>query len=110
MKKFCCKTAEGAAAVLENEEISESLSYFFKIFSEPIRIKILLALLHGEICVNSLSLLLDVSQPRVSNQLKILKLNKIIKSRKEKNKIYYSLNDSHIHDILSIGLEHLSHQ
>ncbi len=109
MSEFCCKTSENAKKLIANEEVSENLSFFFKTFSEPIRIKILLAMLHGEICVKDLALLLNVSQPRVSNQLKIIKLNKIVKTRKDKNNIYYSLDDKHIHDILSIGLEHLSH-
>lgn len=66
-------------------------------------------MLHNEICVCDLAILLDVSQPRVSNQLKLLKLHKLVKSRKEKNNIYYSLDDEHIKDILSIGLSHIEH-
>ncbi len=95
---------------LENEEISENLSFFFNAFSEPIRIKILLAMLHGEICVQDLSAILEVSQPRVSNQLKILKLNNLVKARKEKNNIFYSLDDNHIKEILSVCLNHLNHK
>ncbi len=109
MSEFCCKTSESARKIIEDEEVSENLSFFFKTFSEPIRIKILLAMLHNEICVNDLAILLNVSQPRVSNQLKLLKLNNIVKIRKEKNNVYYSLNDKHIQDILSVGLEHIKH-
>ncbi len=109
MSEFCCKTSEAARKLLENEEISENLSFFFKNFSEPIRIKILLAMLHNEICVHDLAILLGVSQPRVSNQLKLLRLSNVVKCRKEKNNVYYSLDDAHIQDILSIGLKHVSH-
>ncbi len=107
--KLCCKTPENVKKLIEDDEVTENLSFLFKAFSEPIRIKILLAMLHSEICVQNLAVLLDVSQPRVSNQLKLLKLNKLVKSRKEKNNIYYSLNDKHIQDILNIGLSHISH-
>ena len=107
--KLCCKTPENVKNLILNEDISENLSFFFKSFSEPIRIKILLAMLHSEICVKDLATLLEVAQPRVSNQLKLLKLNKLIKSRKVKNNIYYSLDDKHIEDILTIGLNHLKH-
>ncbi len=110
MEELCCKTPEKVMDLIKSEEISENLSFFFKTFSEPIRVKILLAMLHNEICVKDLAILLDVSQPRISNQLKLLKLNKIVKSRKEKNNIYYSLDDCHIGDILSIGLAHISHE
>ncbi len=110
MEELCCKAPESVKELIADEAISENLSFFFKTFSEPIRIQILLAMLHGEICVKDLALLIGVSQPRVSNQLKLLKLNHIVKFRKEKNKTYYSLDDEHIHDIISIGLRHLSHE
>lgn len=107
--ELCCNTPDDVKHLIADENITENLSFLFKAFSEPIRIKIVLAMLHGEICVRDLSILLDVSQPRVSNQLKILKYNNLIKSRKEKNNIYYSLDDSHIHEIINIGLSHLEH-
>ncbi len=110
MQKLCCKTSEKVKDLISNETASENLSFFFKTFSEPIRIKILLAMLHNEICVNDLSILLGVSQPRVSNQLKLLKMNNIVKIRKSKKNIYYSLDDDHIHDIINIGINHLNHQ
>ncbi|ONI38603.1 hypothetical protein AN639_07425 [Candidatus Epulonipiscium fishelsonii] len=109
MKTLCCETPEEIQSLIADEEVSENLSFFFKTFSEPIRIKILLAMLHTEICVQDLAILLEVSQPRVSNQLKLLKLNKLVKSRKEKNNVFYSLDDKHIQNILSIGLDHISH-
>ncbi len=109
MPELCCKTPEKVKKLIQDDDIAENLSSFFKAFSEPIRIKILLAMLHNEICVKNLALLLDVSQPRVSNQLKLLRLYDLVKIRKDKNNIYYSLNDKHIQDILCIGLSHLSH-
>ncbi len=110
MSKLCCKTPEKVVELMADEAITENLAFFFKTFSEPIRIKILLAMLHNEICVKDLAILLDVSQPRVSNQLKLLKLNQVVKSRKDKNNIYYSLDDEHIQDILNIGISHLNHK
>ncbi len=107
--KLCCSTPESVKRLIESEDVSENLSFFFKTFSEPIRVKILLAMLHNEICVKDLAILLNVSQPRVSNQLKLLKLNHIVKTRKDKNNIFYSLDDVHIHEILNMGLRHISH-
>ncbi len=107
---LCCRTPDKVKKLLQNEGVSDELSTFFKAFSEPIRVKILLAMLHEEICVKDLVAVLNVSQPRISNQLKLLKLDNLVKTRKEKNSIFYSLNDKYIQDILSIGLEHMSHQ
>ncbi len=110
MSKYCCDTPEVVIGLIKDDVISENLSFFFKTFSEPLRVKILLAMLHNEMCVKNISTLLEVSQPRVSNQLKLLKLNGIVKSRKEKNLVYYSLDDTHIKRILNIGLEHIAHK
>ncbi len=109
MPSLCCNTPSDVLELFSDESTTENLSFFFKAFSEPIRIKILLAMLHNEICVKDLAILLNVSQPRISNQLKLLKLHNLVKIRKEKNNIYYSLDDKHIEDILTIGLNHLSH-
>ena len=103
------KTREEIKELIMDEEVSENLSFLFKAFSEPVRIRILLAMLHDEICVQDLAILLDMSQPRISNQLKLLRLHKLVKARKEKNNIFYSLDDNHIKDILSIGLSHMEH-
>ncbi len=109
MSKLCCNTSQDVKNLIADEQITERLAALYKAFSEPIRIEILLAMLHDEICVRDLAILLEVSQPRVSNQLKYLKQSRLIKCRKEKNNIFYSLNDAHIGHILSIGLEHISH-
>ena len=105
----CCTTPDDVKTLIEDKDCTNKLALLFKAFSEPIRIEILLAMLHNEICVNDLSILLNASQPRISNQLRFLKQNNLIKSRKEKNNIFYSLNDEHIQIILNIGIEHINH-
>lgn len=109
MENLHCANSEKAIKIIENEEAVEKMAVFFKAFSEPIRIKILLSMLEGEICVHDLARLLNVSQPRISNQLRLLKDKHLIKSRKEKNHIFYSLDDEHIKDILNIGACHIKH-
>lgn len=107
--KLCCVVSENVQDIISDDTITENLSFLFKVFSEPIRIKILLVMLNDEICVKDLAVLLDMSQPRISNQLKFLKMADLVKTRKEKNNVFYSLNDEHIKDILSTGLEHINH-
>ena len=48
-----------------------------------------------------------MNQSAISHQLKILKQNKLIKSRREGKQIFYSLADEHVHTILEMGKEHL---
>ena len=55
-----------------------------------------------------ISQLLNVSQTAVSHQLRVLKTNKLVKSRKEGKNVFYSLADDHVYSILNQGMEHLS--
>lgn len=84
------------------------LAELFKVFGDSTRIKILYALKQAELCVCDLSSLLSMSQTAISHQLRVLKLSKLIKSRKDGKNVFYSLDDSHVDDILSLGEEHIS--
>lgn len=90
-------------------EIADKLSNFFKIFADPTRIKILHALSETELCVLDLSLILEISQSAMSHQLKLLKLNHLVKSRKDGKSVFYSLDDDHIKEVLTQGLSHIKH-
>ncbi|MGY3725616.1 transcriptional regulator, ArsR family [Granulicatella balaenopterae] len=93
---------------------SESLNYhhdaladFFKLMGDPTRLKLLITLLDGEACVSDLSDKLNMTLSAISHQLKLLKLAKVVKARKEGKSVYYSLDDEHIHTILLMALEHV---
>lgn len=83
------------------------LAELFKIFGDSTRIKILCAMLDEELCVNDIAGRLQMSQSSVSHQLRILKTSKLVKSRREGKSIFYSLDDEHVHSILSMGMEHI---
>jgi ArsR family transcriptional regulator len=89
-----------------SEAISE-LADFFKILADSTRIRILSALLHAEMCVCDISMLLNMTQSAVSHQLRLLKQARLVKNRKEGKIVYYSLDDKHIKDVLSVGFDHL---
>lgn len=88
--------------------IWDDLADLFKVFGDSSRIRILYKLLEDEYCVQYLADALDMTQSAVSHQLKILKMNKLVKSRREGRQIYYSLADDHVSTILSMGKEHIS--
>ncbi|MDR0912274.1 MAG: metalloregulator ArsR/SmtB family transcription factor [Methanobrevibacter sp.] len=75
-------------------------SNLFKLLSDYNRFRILDALYLEELCVCELSLLLDMSQSAISHQLRLLKANGIVNFRKEEKKVYYSLKNSEIREIL----------
>ncbi len=83
------------------------LAEFFKVFGDTTRIKILYALLGGELCVSEIAQLLNITQTAVSHQLRVLKNVKAVKFRKEGKTVLYSLEDDHIRGIIGQGMMHI---
>ena len=92
---------------MENIEIINELSEFFKVFSDTTRLRILEVLLAKETSVGDIANEIDVSASAVSHQLSYLRSTNLVKTRKEGQVIYYSIADTHIKVILEYGLEHL---
>lgn len=91
-----------------NDVSASVLADLFKVFGDSTRIRIMAALYEREICVQELAQELNMNQSAISHQLKVMKLNKLIKGRRDGKQMYYSLADSHVSTILSMGLEHLN--
>jgi len=85
----------------------EDLAEFFQAFGDINRIRILSILGRGEICVSDLTEILGMTQSAVSHQLRNLKLNRLVKARREGKQILYSLDDGHVSSILEVGVHHI---
>lgn len=60
------------------------------------------------VCVRAFALrLLNMTQSAISHQLRILKQNKLVKSRREGKSIFYSLADGHVSTIIAQGRDHI---
>lgn len=79
----------------------------FKVFGDSTRIRILFVLFEAEVCVCDLAEALNMTPSAVSHQLKLLKQNKLVKSRRDGKSIFYSLADQHVRTIISQGMEHI---
>ena len=90
-----------------DEEYLYDLAELFKVFGDSTRIRILYALFESELCVNDIAQLLNLGQSAVSHQLKILKDAKLVRFRREGKIIFYALDDDHVRNILSMGMEHV---
>lgn len=88
-------------------EIIERLANFYKIIADPTRLKILIALESGELCVTDIALLVNMSRSAVSHQLRSLKAAKLVRSRKDGKGVFYTLDDEHIHSIINVALTHI---
>ncbi|MBV7389167.1 MULTISPECIES: ArsR/SmtB family transcription factor [Enterococcus] len=93
----------------EHEEIL-TVSRFYKVLSDPTRLKILMFLKDGERNVSSISEKLAMEQSAVSHQLKLLRDNRLVKARRDGKAMLYSLDDHHVLDILDQTFQHILHQ
>lgn len=98
--------AEQAKALMPSEESIERVCAAFKAISEPSRLKILLALRQGELCVYHILQAAGGTQSGVSHQLHILRDNRIVKARRDGQNIVYSLADEHVASVLELAFEH----
>ena len=89
-----------------NDEFYD-LAELFKIFGNTTRLQILYTLMEGEKCVAEISDELNMTQSAISHQLSILKLNRLVKFRREGKTIYYSILDSHVMTIVEQGVHHI---
>jgi len=96
---------------IPSDRIIQDLSLLFNALGNTTRTKILLALLiEKELCTCDLSNITGLSVSAVSHQLRILKDRRIVKYRKERKTVYYSLDDKHIVEILKMALDHIKEQ
>ena len=83
------------------------LAELFKVFGDSTRIRILFVLFEAEVCVCDLAKVLNMTQSAISHQLRILKANKLVNSRREGKSVFYSLADGHVRTISAQGREHI---
>ena len=63
-----------------------------KVLSNRDRMMLLCEIAQGEKCVSELEAALDLHQPTLSQQLTVLRKEKIVKTRRDGKQIYYSLS------------------
>jgi DNA-binding transcriptional ArsR family regulator len=98
---------EKARDEMISERELERLSLTFKVMGDPNRLKTVMALRSGEMCVCDLAAFTGLSESAVSHQLRRLKDLSLVKSRRDGQVIYYALDDEHVSVLLEVGLEHI---
>ena len=94
-------------AKMPDETPVYEVSELFKVFGDSTRARIICALNVEEMCVCDLAALLGMSQSAISHQLRLLKVSRIVKSRKQGRVVYYSLDDAHIGQIFAMAFDHV---
>ncbi|MCP4666508.1 MAG: winged helix-turn-helix transcriptional regulator, partial [Deltaproteobacteria bacterium] len=86
------RAREDAIPERENDRLAQT----YKALGDPTRLKIVMALEGGEMCVCDLAAFLGLSESAVSHQLRRLKDLALVKHRREGQILFYSLDDDHV--------------
>jgi ArsR family transcriptional regulator, lead/cadmium/zinc/bismuth-responsive transcriptional repressor len=104
-------TAAAASPRLKRALLAESsvtaLAETFRVLGDTTRVRMLDALSRAELCVCDLAALLGLSESAVSHQLRLLRGMRLVRPRRDGRLVYYALDDEHIVDLFTQGLEHV---
>lgn len=89
----------------EFNNVFKSISNFFGLLSNPDRVKILGLLIKQELDVHAIQEKLHISQSRVSQHLKLLKLNALVEERREGKHVFYHVKDSNIAKVIESAIQ-----
>lgn len=83
------------------EDVADKL----KILANPDRLLLLCQLSQGERCVGDLEEVLDIRQPTLSQQLRVLRHEGVVRTRRSGKYINYSVADQQLLQILTLLYE-----
>jgi ArsR family transcriptional regulator, lead/cadmium/zinc/bismuth-responsive transcriptional repressor len=96
-------------ARMPDERDVVDLADVFSLLAEPNRVRLLVALLEGEMCVCDLAATTGMSESAVSHALRLLRAHRVVEARRSGRNAYYTLADAHVRLLLDLGLTHVGH-
>ena len=78
----------------------------FKLLADPTRLRIIWALLYGEHSLNELADHVGAHPLAVSQHLSKLRLARLVRVRRDGNRVFYALENDHIERLASEALQH----
>ena len=90
-------------------ELALQVAQTFQALADPTRARIVYALTRGEHSVGALAAEVGVSPSATSHHLRSLRELRIVKFRRDGNRIYYAVDDAHVGALFREALHHLAH-
>ena len=87
---------------------STELAKLFSVLSNPNRVRIIEELSQGELSVNDLQGLLGITHASVSQQLAVLRTNRIVVERREGRNVFYHLKNPGLATWVLAGIKFIS--
>lgn len=82
----------------------------FKALSDPIRLRIVLLLVHGEQPVCDLVTSLELPQSTVSRHLALLRAAELVETRRAGSHVHYRIANAHLGDLVLQAFSHAEHE
>ncbi len=101
--------AETLETTFLDANVAAQLAELFSALSDASRVRILAALVQGEMNVRALAETVEISESAVSHHLRHLRLMRLVRTRKDGRHVFYTLDDNHVGDLFRCGLEHVLH-
>lgn len=87
-----------------------ALAELFRLLGDPTRVRILYALLEaGELCVHDIAEVVDTSDTRISQAMRLLRGAGVVRNRRDGRHVYYRLDDDHVRVVLDLSRAHVAH-
>ncbi|MBO2449463.1 helix-turn-helix transcriptional regulator [Actinomadura barringtoniae] len=102
------RVATVVASMPDDTDVVE-LADVFGLLADPARLRLLVALLEGEMCVCDLAAVARTSESSVSHHLRLLRAHRVVVARRAGRMAYYRLADGHVRMLLDLALTHIEH-
>ena len=90
--------------------VAKEMANFLGVLAHPHRVRIIQELRSGEMDVNTLQSILEVSHSRVSQHLSVLRSHRIVSERREGRHVFYRLQQPSMAKWILDGLLFLDHE
>lgn len=92
-----------------DEDIAARVAELFRAFGDTSRVRILSALVEGEVNVGTLAQVVGISESAVSHHLRSLRQLRLVRSRKDGQQVFYFVDDDHIVALFRQVVQHVRH-
>ena len=81
----------------------------FGLLGDPRRLRLLVALLDGELCVCDLAAITGLSESATSHALRLLRAHRVVAVRRDGRNAFYRLDDAHVRMLVDLAVAHTEH-
>lgn len=96
------KSVYHARLHLEDEDAILNAADMFSVLGDTTRLRVLVSLLHGELCVTDIAVATDVNRTTISHQLRVLRSNHMVNRRRDGKVVYYSIANETLTHLLEL--------